>query len=327
VGASSVAALATPGAAADGGGLGGAGAVPPAAAGVAVYPEDLLDQTGEVVDAVRADVTAVVAAWASGVGQLATAERRLAELAATAERLGLVDTPEIAAAQAAVHAHANACAADPLSTDPADLAAAVAAVDEADALLAVLARARGSLAGDLHAAEMLLADVRAAAAEADRLASRAAQRVIGAAAVPAAPDEGWLSDPHNGLRPWLRRLTDLADRGDWPAAARGLLAWRAAAQGALVRARETAEANAAPLRRRDELRGLLGALHAKAAADGSAEDPDLVALHRRAHDALYVAPSDLELAADLVHRYTAGLVVGTGGGGGREGGPRDTEEA
>ncbi|OHV59277.1 hypothetical protein, partial [Pseudofrankia sp. BMG5.36] len=294
---------------------------PPAgpAAGIAAYPEDLLDGTSEVVDAVRADVNAVVAAWAASVGQLSAAERRLAELTVDAARLGLADLPELADARAAVRAHGSAVAADPLSAQAADLAAAAAAVDEADAVLGALGRARGSLAGDLRAAEALLTEILAVAAEGERHARRAVERVAGARAALGRLDEGWLSDPRRGLRPWLGRLADAAAGGDWPGAARGLLAWRGTAEATLRRAREVAEENATPLRRRDELRGLLGALHAKAAADGSAEDPDLIALHRRAHDALYIAPSDLDLAGELVHRYAAAVTAGRASLGGASG--------
>ncbi|ONH23425.1 hypothetical protein [Pseudofrankia asymbiotica] len=296
---------------------------PPAgpASGIAAYPEDLLDGTSEVVEAVRRDVNAVVAAWASSVGQLSAAERRLAELTVDAARLGLADLPELADARAAVRAHGSAVAADPLSAQAADLAAAAAAVDEADAVLGVLGRARGSLPADLRAAETLLAEVLSVAAEGERHARRTVERVAGARAALARLDEGWLADPRRGLRPWLDRLVDAAAGGDWPGAARGLLAWRGTAEATLRRAREVAEENAAPLRRRDELRGLLGALHAKAAADGSAEDPDLIALHRRAHDALYIAPSDLDLAGDLVHGYAAAVTAGRGGASGTGGVP------
>ena len=69
-------------------------------------------------------------------------------------------------------------------------------------------------------------------------------------------------------------------------------------------------ANRGPLDRRSELRGLLAAYAAKAAATGQAEERALSDLHDAAHEALHVAPCDLDAAAALVARY--GDAVRTG---------------
>jgi hypothetical protein len=57
------------------------------------------------------------------------------------------------------------------------------------------------------------------------------------------------------------------------------------------------------LGRRDELRGLLGAYQAKAAALGSAEDVALSAAYRRAQGLLWTAPCDLAAADQAVRAY------------------------
>ncbi len=59
----------------------------------------------------------------------------------------------------------------------------------------------------------------------------------------------------------------------------------------------------APLRRRDELRGLLGAYRTRAARSGFAEDPVLEDLHRSAHGLLWSAPCDVTEAERRVERY------------------------
>jgi len=58
---------------------------------------------------------------------------------------------------------------------------------------------------------------------------------------------------------------------------------------------------------RDELRGRLGALQAKAQAMGRIEDTELELLGRRAGAALYRAPCDLDEAAGLVEAYQQAL--------------------
>ena len=280
------------------------------ASGASLYPQDLLDGTTEVIDAVRAGVTAAVTACASLAGQLATAERRLAELGATASEHGLADLPELAAAQAAVRALSTAAAADPLEVAEADLAAVTAAVATAGMTVTALARARTSLAADLRAAETLLGAIVTTAADGERAARATASRVAGAETALRRLGDGWFDDPRRGLRPWLDRLEAAAAAGDWQRAARGLAAWRGVAEATLTTAGQVVAANAAPLRRRGELRGLLAALQAKAVASGAAELPDLVSLYGRARDALYAAPADLDLADGLVRSYAAGIIAG-----------------
>ena len=280
------------------------------ATGTSLYPGDLLVGTTEVIDAVRAGVTATVTACASLASRLATAERRLAELGATAAEHGLADVPELAAARAAVHALSTAAAADPLGVAEADLASMAAAVATAGTTVTSLARARTSLAGDLRAAEKLLAAIVTTAADGERAARATASRVAGAETVLRCLGDGWFDEPRRGLRPWLDRLQAAAAAGDWQRAARGLAAWRGVAEATLTTAGQIVAANAAPLRRRGELRGLLAALQAKAVASGAAELPDLVTRYGRARDALYVAPADLDLADELVRSYAAGIIAG-----------------
>ena len=54
---------------------------------------------------------------------------------------------------------------------------------------------------------------------------------------------------------------------------------------------------------RDELRGRLVALRAKAQAMGRGEDPELDRIHDEARDVLYSAPCDLQRAQDLVTSF------------------------
>jgi hypothetical protein len=71
--------------------------------------------------------------------------------------------------------------------------------------------------------------------------------------------------------------------------------------------RRLVTAEGAPMERRDELRGLLGAYRAKANAVGLAENLEIDALVRSAHDALYVAPCSLEEAETCVTELRRGI--------------------
>ena len=75
--------------------------------------------------------------------------------------------------------------------------------------------------------------------------------------------------------------------------------------------KQAAEAVAALLGRRDELRWLFDAYKAKAARLGATEDPRLAARYDQARELLGTAPCDLTAAADAVNRFQqAVLTVG-----------------
>jgi hypothetical protein len=117
------------------------------------------------------------------------------------------------------------------------------------------------------------------------------------------PDSGYLSDPPMGLEPWLARLRALSRSGAPRQVRKGLTSWLRAAEAALGRELEVLEANQQPLRRRQELHGLLSSLRAKAEAVGVAKDPGLADIGGRAKAILYTAQTDLDEAALLVKEY------------------------
>lgn len=72
--------------------------------------------------------------------------------------------------------------------------------------------------------------------------------------------------------------------------------------------RQVAAAESTRMERRNELRGLLGAYRAKASAVGLAENNEIDALWRAAHDELYEAPSDVEEAQRRVTALQRAIV-------------------
>jgi hypothetical protein len=69
---------------------------------------------------------------------------------------------------------------------------------------------------------------------------------------------------------------------------------------------------AAPLREREDLRGLLGAYRDRAASNGLAEDAALEDRYRSARDMLWSAPCDLTTARSLVAEYQHAVRVAVG---------------
>jgi hypothetical protein len=95
---------------------------------------------------------------------------------------------------------------------------------------------------------------------------------------------------------------------DRPGAARAAERLDAAVSAIAEDAAEAADAAAAPLVKRRELRGRLDAYRAKAVSTGRAEDLGLEDLFRSAQDALYQAPCDLEEAGRRVAAYQRALL-------------------
>ena len=105
------------------------------------------------------------------------------------------------------------------------------------------------------------------------------------------------------LELWLGRLVTKFEAGLIPPVRVGLTNWIERVQRDLSAARSALAANQLPLATRQELRGRLDALTAKALAKGKAEDPILADLAVRSRQVLYTSPTDLNLAMTLVKIY------------------------
>jgi hypothetical protein len=102
---------------------------------------------------------------------------------------------------------------------------------------------------------------------------------------------------------WLGRLEISFQAGNITAVHVGLTNWLNKMEAYTHTAQAALTANRRPLDLREELRGRLDALTAKALAKGKAEDPVLADLAVRAREILYRSPTALNLATDLVRNY------------------------
>jgi hypothetical protein len=106
---------------------------------------------------------------------------------------------------------------------------------------------------------------------------------------------------------WLERLTTKFAAGIIAPVRVGLTNWTNKMQAYTIAAASGLAANRLPIDTRQELRGRLDALIAKALAKGKAEEPVLTDLATQAREVLYSSPTDLDLAIDLVRQYERGL--------------------
>ena len=229
-----------------------------------------------------------------------------AELDAAKKQLGDTGDDEAAAALAAARDELGRLRdllnADPLalwqggSVDTARLGRLRKQAAAAAARAAEIARVRADAQRRIATAAAAVSAAAAAFADAVAARDRAAAR-IAAAELPPPPAEAL------GLDVRLAALDKLKAAGRWGRLAEELGTIEAEATAAGQRCRDTQQAAAALLDRRNELRGLLDAYQIKAARLGAAEDSELSRLYDQAHELLWTAPCDLAAAAAAVTRY------------------------
>ncbi|WP_131771154.1 hypothetical protein [Candidatus Protofrankia californiensis] len=272
-----------------------------------IRPADLAGRTDGALQTVRTCINEIVSVWNTQLTVVDTAEQQIAAAAAIASRLRLDDEAGLAIARRLLAEFSELAATDPLSLPEGLSARLEAAVAAAWTGLDELARRHDTLPKALQDARELLdrivALIEQAAADADRARGRILRPGTSLVRLP----DGVLDDERHGLRTWLDRLTATASAGRWKEASRGLDRWRELADATLISARRVAETNAAVLRTRDDLRGLLDGWQAKAAGRGVIEEPELADLYRQARSVLYTAPTDLDRAATLVSAFGAAV--------------------
>jgi hypothetical protein len=258
--------------------------------------DELFERMSCAFDGVKTVVAEFGQAWDTLAPRLTAARGVLDQthaLAASLGESGRTDLNEVADRLSRLRA---ALTGDPLSVAPADVERLI---DSLEAIRRDL-EATGALRHDLDArlaeSRALLTQMHAAVDE-----GRAAhEELLVKIAVPSAPAA---PEVPAGLDGELDRIAALARSGEWRAARRRLDRWTAQAREVLDHAQRILRANRAPIEARNQLRALLEAYQVKAGRLGAVENPELAQIFARAHQALYTAPTDLGLVAQLVRRY------------------------
>ncbi len=105
------------------------------------------------------------------------------------------------------------------------------------------------------------------------------------------------------LRQWLERLEEKFHDGMLDPIQVGLEKWNKSIAECVSQERAALLANQSPVNERNELRGRLEALKAKARARGSAEHPDLTRIAAEATELLFNRPTPIERASAAVADY------------------------
>ncbi|MDP1793105.1 MAG: hypothetical protein Q8K63_03115 [Acidimicrobiales bacterium] len=275
----------------------------------AITPADVLTAMTNAFESARDVVVAAEAAWNKLLPALDAANNEVATLAERAKDLDIAEPRALSMARAALAPIATHIANDPLGAHDNLDAAIDGHLQTARAEIAERVAERDTVQSSLPAARQQLAAI-------ETLLDRGASALAVARSKIKDPDgllaplaREQLDDPERGLVVWLARIDDLASRREWRLAARGLTQWRTTASAFQEVAQRVVDANEAPVCRRDELRGLLGASKAKASAVGLGEDGDIDGLYDEARVALYTSPCDLAVAEALVSQHLAAVRV------------------
>jgi hypothetical protein len=115
-----------------------------------------------------------------------------------------------------------------------------------------------------------------------------------------------------GLTGRVAALDELRQAGQWTQLAAEVDAIQQQAAAAAERSREAERSAVALVDRRDELRGLLDAYHARAARLGDTGNNDLEARYATARELAWARPCDLAAAADAVTGYQQAVLALSG---------------
>jgi hypothetical protein len=272
----------------------------------------------ELVTTMKATYATVTAVLAEAAAASSTAlqridplESQLRSAIATAEVVGPEHLAALTRIRDRIAATRSLAVSDPLAIDPAHpLRAEDTDLGAITRQLAELVAARDSFNDRISRINAKLADIEATRERARAVNAEVRGKVI-TSGLPQIVD---LTPP---LRDRLGRLSALRQAAGWRQVAIELDRLDRAVDGAHAQTRSQLAAYTGLLGRRAELRGRLDAYRAKAARLGRAEDLELAALHRQAHDLLFTAPCDLAAATVAVNRYQQAVRHGAGQEGSR----------
>jgi hypothetical protein len=265
----------------------------------AISLDELMERMTIAFAIARDTFVAVETAWTELESKLIGTHRSLVELQQLAKTLQLATPPALVTAQANFANLQLEIDRDPLAVNLAFGRDLTPLINDVRQELETLAHQRQQLQTDLTTAPQLLAQLAqlhhdSIAAEAESQA-KIKHDLPMSATLPA--------EELAELERWLARLVAKFESGLIPPVRVGLANWLAKVR-AYIRATESALiANRLPLDTRQELRGRLDALSAKALAKSKVEDPVLMDLSAQARAALYASPTDLTLAIELVRKY------------------------
>jgi hypothetical protein len=267
-------------------------------------PAEVLTEMGEALYGATGVVTRAGDVWKRTVPQLAQCQEELEALHEQAIALRAAGPArQLTDVIAQVRSLAALAPSDPLQAAESFQRGVVQRVERARAGVEAEVRQQQLVVAEVERARVRLAELRAAHRQAVNGVRQLRRSIAHVDGIPAPLDGAYLEAPPMGLGPWIARLDELCRAGSYRQVRKGLERWWQAADVALAGEREVLSALRVPFQRRKELRSLLVALEAKAAAMGLAGDLELAQLGRLARTELFTSPTNLDEASQRVLQY------------------------
>ena len=263
-----------------------------------ISPSDLMGAMDRSFTAARDVVLAVDAAWEK-LGM--ALDRAATDLAACAGecRQWNANVPVLGKAETVLENIRKRIESDPLAALTQFEAVVEPALQEARSVLGNLKVQRNQISSDLSAARRVIDQLKEVHEKCFAVWQER-QLKVSCSKEPAVPqDEAQIAL----LSDWLKRLGVRFQEGMLDPISVGLEKWNIVANKCVSDERAALESNQVLLKERNELRGRLDALKAKARARGCAEDRDLTRIATQATQLLFTRPTPIEKASALVIDY------------------------
>ena len=263
-----------------------------------IAPTNLLAAMTHAFQVAKDVVLAVDNAWSTLEPKLLQADAEIRSLKDLAASLDVSPGEELEMAQRAIANLRTQIESDPLGT-----------TGNFETVTSLLAKARHSLQQAEQQRNQLRRDLDSAHGKVKRLVDLNQQAIAALnESQEKVVDHSTLCAPLpqeqiDALSQWLDRLEVKFSERLYNPVNVGLTNWNTKANTLITQEENTVAANRLPIITRQELRGRLDALKAKALAKGMAEDPTLSALAERAEHNLYSRPTPLDQAIELVSQY------------------------
>jgi hypothetical protein len=258
--------------------------------------DQLVERMSTAFDQAKTVLAAVGSAWDVLGSRLQAARTSLDSSAELARALGEGEPSQLDRLRLLLDQLTAKLSQDPLSVNSEevqDLERSLQAVREDLDGLDEVRRRLGALLAD---ARKLLGELRITAAE----GRRAYEQLLIKIATPRVTKP---LDLDERLERQLEDVAKMAQHCAWREACAVLEQWTSRALSLLEQGQRIVAENRAPLKERNELRGLLDACEAKARRLGLIEEQQLLGMFEEAHRRLYTAPTDLATARELVQSY------------------------
>lgn len=269
----------------------------------AIAPIELLAAMTSVFEVAKNAVLAVDEAWLHLETTLANAEAEIQSLQRLANSLGQGSFSELSAARQKIIALRVKIESDPLGVSTNFDSEVKPLISRVKAALEESIRQENEIREKFAIARHLLSQLTELHHQAETAFLESREKIADSSTLQTPIEQEQI----DALSQWLTRLETKFGENFLNPIRIGLENWTAKVKVYIAAEERAYAANKAPLELRAELRGRLDALQAKALARGMAEDATLSQLAADAKRLLYIRPTPLEKAAELVTQYEKAL--------------------